>query len=78
LRASSYWPAAGFIHDRTDTNRIPFWNNSRQCFRSGARLAGFLCEVIDIPFENGKALPGYFVKASFLVARPSPIRNSYS
>jgi hypothetical protein len=64
LRASSYWRAAGFFHDRTDTNRIPFWNNSRQCFRFGARLAGIPCEVIDIPFENGKTLPGYFVKAS--------------
>ncbi|HEX4215280.1 MAG TPA: alpha/beta hydrolase [Candidatus Dormibacteraeota bacterium] len=64
LRASTYWRAAGFFHERTDKNRIAFWNRHRQSFRSGARLAGFLCEAIDIPFENGKTLPGYFVKAS--------------
>jgi hypothetical protein len=64
LRASRYWGTAGFFLDRADNNRIPFWNKHRQTFRSGVRLAGIPCEVIDIPFENGKALPGYFVKAS--------------
>jgi hypothetical protein len=64
LRASTYWRAAGFFLERADKNRIAFWNKHRQTFRSGARLAGFLSEAIDVPFENGKTLPGYFVKAS--------------
>jgi hypothetical protein len=64
LRASMYWGTAGFFLDRTDHNRVPFWNKHRQAFRSGMRLAGVPCETIGIPFENGKALPGYFVKAS--------------
>jgi hypothetical protein len=64
LRASSYWRAAGFFLERADKNRIEFWNKSRHSFRSGARLAGIPCEAIDIPFEDGKSLPGYFLKAS--------------
>jgi hypothetical protein len=64
LRACMYWSTAGFFLDRTDNNRVPFWNKHRQTFRSGIRLARIPCETIDIPFENGKALPGYFVKAA--------------
>jgi hypothetical protein len=64
LRACMYWGTAGFFLDRTDSNRVPFWNKHRQTFQSGVRLAGIRCETIGIPFENGKALPGYFVKAS--------------
>ena len=64
LRSSSYWRVAGFFHERGDENRIAFWNKHRQNFRSGVRLAGIPCEAINIPFENGKTLPGYFVKAA--------------
>jgi pimeloyl-ACP methyl ester carboxylesterase len=64
LRASTYWRTAGFFLERDDNNRIAFWNRHRQSLRSGVRLAGVPCEAIDIPFENGKTLPGYFVKAS--------------
>jgi hypothetical protein len=64
LRASTYWRTAGFFLERDDTNRIEFWKKHRQTFRSSVRLAGVPCETIDIPFENGKTLPGYFIKAS--------------
>ncbi len=64
LRACTYWRAAGFFLERADKNRFAFWDRHRQCFRSSAHLAGVLCEAIDIPFENEKTLPGYFVKAS--------------
>jgi hypothetical protein len=64
LRACRYWGMAGFFLDTTDSNRVPFWNKHRQTFRSGVRLAGIPCETLEIPFENGKALPGYFVKAA--------------
>jgi hypothetical protein len=64
LRACMYWGTAGFFLDVADSNRVPFWDKHRQTFRSGVRLAGIPCETIGIPFENGKALPGYFVKAA--------------
>lgn len=64
LRASSYWRTAGFFLERDDKNRLAFWNKSRDTFRSGIRLTGIRCTAVDVPFENGKTLPGYFVKAA--------------
>jgi pimeloyl-ACP methyl ester carboxylesterase len=64
LRASTYWRAAAFFMERGNPNRVTFWNRQRECFRSSMRLAGVLCETVDIPFENEKSLPGYFIKVS--------------
>jgi hypothetical protein len=70
LRASTYWRTAGFFLERTDETRIPTWNKNRYCFRSGMRLAGIPAETVAVPFEHGKSLPGYFVKAGSTM-RPS-------
>jgi len=64
LRASTYWRSAGFFLERGDGNRIAFWRKQRDCFRSSLHLAGVPLEAVDIPFDNGKTLPGYFIKAS--------------
>lgn len=64
MRASTYWRSAGFFLERTDEARIPVWNKNRSCFRAGLELSGVPFETVEVPYENGKSLPGYFVTPS--------------
>lgn len=36
------------------------WGNSKECFSNAAKLFPFLVESIEIPYEQGATLPGYF------------------
>jgi hypothetical protein len=64
LRASTYWRSAGFFLERADETRIPTWKKNLHCFRSGMELSGILCETVEVPYENRKSLPGYFIRPS--------------
>jgi hypothetical protein len=64
LRASTYWRAAGMFLERADDTRIPTWEKNRHCFRTGMTLSGIPFETVEVPYENGAVLPGYFVKPS--------------
>jgi len=69
LRASTYWRSAGFFLERTDETRIPTWNKNRYCFRTGMELSGIPFETVEVPYENGKSLPGYFVRPNGAIER---------
>ena len=62
LRASTYWRSAGFFLERQDEDRIPNWKRNRVCFQSGMELLEIRYEAVQVPYEAGKFLPGYFVK----------------
>jgi hypothetical protein len=64
LRASTYWRTGFFFLHHTDDRRVPMWSKSRECFRSAGSLFDVPVEPIAVPYENGKSLPGYFVKPS--------------
>jgi hypothetical protein len=63
LRASSYWREVGFYQSTTDAKCRASWERQRDCFRQAGKLMDPPFEVVSIPYENGKSLPGYFLKA---------------
>jgi dipeptidyl aminopeptidase/acylaminoacyl peptidase len=61
LRASNYYRAAEFLLiDPHDPRIQTTWGNSKECFSKAAKLFPFLVESIEIPYEQGSTLPGYF------------------
>lgn len=61
LRASNYYRAAEFLLIDPHDHRIQTtWGNSKECFSKAAKLFPFLVESIEIPYEQGTTLPGYF------------------
>ena len=63
LRASSYWREVGFYQITTDPKCRASWERQRDCFTQAGKLMDLPFEVVSIPYENGKSLPGYFLKA---------------
>ena len=63
LRASSYWREVGFYQSTTDPKCRASWERQRDCFTQAGKLMDLPFEVVSIPYENGKSLPGYFLKA---------------
>ncbi len=64
LRASSYWREVGFYQSTTDPKCRAGWERQRDCFMQAGKLMDLPFEVVNIPYENGKSLPGYFLKAN--------------
>ncbi len=61
LRASNYYRASEFLLIDPDDPRIQTtWGSSKECFSEAAKLFPFLVESIEIPYEHGTTLPGYF------------------
>ena len=63
LRASMYWGSAFFYLAPTDPRHLEMYMRHRSCFRQAARLFNPAIEPVSIPYENGKTLPGYFMRA---------------
>jgi hypothetical protein len=64
MRASSYWREVGFFQLQTDPKCRASWERQRDCFMQAGKLMDLPFEAISIPYENGKSLPGYFLKAN--------------
>src|SRR5580704_1544701 len=62
LRACIYWKTAGFFLDHTDPRLMATWRKSRECFQLAGALFDPVIEPLLIPYENGKHLPGYFMR----------------
>ena len=63
LRASMYWGSAFFYLAPTDPRQLEMYLRHRSCFTQAARLFSPAIEPVSIPYENGKTLPGYFMRA---------------
>jgi pimeloyl-ACP methyl ester carboxylesterase len=63
LRASMYWSAAFFFLEHSDPRQLEMYLRHRSCFIQAARLFDPAIEPVSIPYENGKTLPGYFMRA---------------
>jgi pimeloyl-ACP methyl ester carboxylesterase len=64
LRASVYWRTGFFYLETKDPRQFEMYQRHRACFREAARLFDPQIEPVSIPYENGKTLPGYFMRAA--------------
>src|ERR1700734_812551 len=64
LRASVYWRTGLFYLETKDARQFEMYQRHRSCFRQAAKLFNPQIEPVSIPYENGKTLPGYFMRAS--------------
>jgi pimeloyl-ACP methyl ester carboxylesterase len=64
LRASVYWRTGFFYLETKDPRQNEMYQRHRSCFRQAAKLFDPQIEPVSIPYENGKTLPGYFMRAA--------------
>jgi pimeloyl-ACP methyl ester carboxylesterase len=64
LRATLYWKTGGFYLETKDRRQLAMYNRHRACFVQAAKLFDPPIEPVSIPYENGKTLPGYFMRAA--------------
>src|SRR3984885_9965214 len=64
LRASLYWRTGLFYLESKDPRQLAMYHRHRSCFRQAAALFDPQIEPVSIPYENGKTLPGYFMRAA--------------
>jgi pimeloyl-ACP methyl ester carboxylesterase len=64
LRASVYWRTGLFYLETKDARQFEMYQRHRSCFRQAAKLFNPQIEPVSIPYENGKTLPGYFMRAA--------------
>jgi hypothetical protein len=69
LRASVYWRTGFFYLETKDPRQNEMYQRHRSCFRQAAKLFDPQIEPVSIPYENGKTLPGYFMRAAATVFR---------
>jgi len=61
LRAITYWGATTMYASPTDPRSRSSYERERVCFREAAKLFDPQIEIVNIPYENGRTLPGYFI-----------------
>ena len=71
LRASMYWNTAFFYLEHSDPRHLEMYTRHRSCFVQAATLFDVPIEPVSFPYENGKTLPGYFLRAA-ADGRPRP------
>jgi len=64
LRAAIYWKTGFFYLETKDPRQLAMYRRHRSCFLEAAKLFDPPIEPISIPYENGKTLPGYFMRAA--------------
>ena len=63
LRAATYWGATTMYVAPEDPRQRINYEKVRTCFREAAKLWDPPIEVLNIPYENGRTMPGYFMRA---------------
>src|SRR6202050_1349831 len=64
FQASLYWRTRLFYLESKDPRQLAMYHRHRSCFRQASALFEPKIEPVSIPYENGKTLPGYFMRAS--------------
>ncbi|MGO9885202.1 MAG: alpha/beta hydrolase family protein [Solirubrobacteraceae bacterium] len=62
LRATTYWGASTMYVGPADPRQRTSYEKARTCFREAAKLFTPPIEVVNIPYEKGRTLPGYFIR----------------
>lgn len=71
LRATTYWGASTMYVSPTDSRQRLSYEKARYCFREAAKLFNPIIEVVQIPYENGRVLPGYFIRGGVSDRKPT-------
>ncbi|QZA15747.1 hypothetical protein K3U93_13290 [Mycobacterium malmoense] len=72
FRGASYYRNAYFFLHHNDPRKRPTWKKGQDAFRNAVKLWDTPVEVVAIPYEKGKTLPGYFFKVDdSTTARPT-------
>ena len=61
MRAVTYWGASTMFLGPDDSRQRTFYERERGCFREAAPLFDPPIEVVNMPYEKGATLPGYFI-----------------
>jgi pimeloyl-ACP methyl ester carboxylesterase len=61
LRATTYYEASFFFAPDSDPRKLTLWRRQRDAFRAAGALLDHPFEVVRMPYEQGKTLPGYFL-----------------
>ena len=61
MRATTYWGATTNYASSSDPRLRSSYERERTCFREAAKLFDPQIEIVNIPYENGRTLPGYFI-----------------
>jgi len=63
LRAMVYWGAVSMYTSETNPLTKESMQHARSMFKEFAKLSDSLIEPVDIPYENGRTMKGYFLRA---------------
>jgi pimeloyl-ACP methyl ester carboxylesterase len=69
LRAANYYRHADFWLLPDDPRRLPTFEQCEQMSRNFLRYLNPPGEVVQIPYENGKSLSAYFIRAPYAIAK---------
>ena len=61
LRATTYWGATTMYGTPGDPLHRSSYERERTCFREAAKLFHPQIEVVNIPYENGRTMPAYYI-----------------
>lgn len=73
LRACNYYQMAERFRTPKDEKALAAYRTGVQCFHRHAGLSDLNIEIVEVPFEGGGSLPGYFVHAQNARAKRTPV-----
>ena len=73
LRACNYYQMAERFRTPKDDTALAAYRTGVECFHKHAELSDLNIEIVEVPFENGGTLPGYFVHAQNARAKRTPV-----
>jgi dipeptidyl aminopeptidase/acylaminoacyl peptidase len=72
LRACNYYQMAERFRTPKDEKALAAYRKGVECFHRHAKLTDVKIEIVEVPFENGGSLPGYFVHARNATSKRTP------
>ncbi|HEV7801802.1 MAG TPA: alpha/beta hydrolase [Burkholderiales bacterium] len=72
LRASNYYQMAERFRTPKDEKALAVYKTAVDCFHRHAKLTDVEIEIVEVPFEGGGSLPGYFVHAQNAKSKRTP------
>jgi dipeptidyl aminopeptidase/acylaminoacyl peptidase len=73
LRACNYYQMAERFRTPKDDQALAVYRTGVECFHKHAKLSDLNIEIVEVPFENGGSLPGYFVHAQNARTQRTPV-----
>jgi len=65
LRAANYYRSAEFYLPADDPRRLAAFTRCEYCFERASRYFDAPAERVEVPYEDGLTLPGYFIRSPY-------------